>query len=137
MKKALKNFILESDATLEQHDWGTLRWVTNPSVQDVKQITSLVVHLPKSQGHNFHLHPNQEEVIHVLEGSIEQWIGTEKHILNVGDSVFIPANQVHASFQYGEQEAKLLAILGPCAANEVGYEIEDVSTLSPWNTLRQ
>lgn len=136
MGKAIKNFILESEATMEQHDWGTLRWVSNPTVQDATQITSLVVHLPASKGHDFHLHPTQEEVIFVLDGSIEQWVGKEKHILNAGDSVFIPANTVHASFQIGEKEAKLLATLGPCSDNEVGYDIQDMSTESPWSTIR-
>ncbi|RRQ48001.1 cupin domain-containing protein [Maribacter algicola] len=136
MGEAIKNFILEAEATMEKHDWGTLRWVSNPTVQGAKQITSLVVHLPKDQGHNFHLHPTQEEVIFVIEGSIEQWIGKEKHILNPGDSVFIPANTVHASFQIGDKEAKLLATLGPCSDNEVGYDIQDMSIESPYNTLR-
>ena len=50
------------------------------------------------EGHNFHKHPDQEEVIYVIEGSIEQWLEDKRQELNAGDSVFIPADVVHASF---------------------------------------
>lgn len=26
------------------------------------------------KGHNFHQHPGQEEVIHIIDGSLEQWL---------------------------------------------------------------
>ena len=45
------------------------------------------------------------------------------------------AGVVHASFNIGDQPAKLLAILGPCVG-EGGYELVDVADQAPWNTLR-
>ena len=48
-------------------------------------------------GQDFHKYPDQEEVIYVLEGEIEQWVDREKRILRPGDSAFIGAGVVHAS----------------------------------------
>jgi len=86
-------------------------------------------------GHDFHKHPDQEEVIYVMAGTIEQWLETEKRVLQPGDSIFIQPNVVHASFNTGDQPAKLMVVLGPCIG-QGGYELVDVSGEAPWNNLR-
>jgi quercetin dioxygenase-like cupin family protein len=93
------------------------------------------VTLKPGKGHNVHKHPDQEEVIVVVSGTVEQWLEREKRLLGPGDSVFIPADRVHASFNAGEGEAKLLAILGPCVA-DIGYVSVEMGHEAPWNTLR-
>jgi quercetin dioxygenase-like cupin family protein len=95
----------------------------------------LEVTLRPAGGHNFHRHPNQEELIYVIEGEIEQWIDQEKRVLRPGDSAFIGADVVHASFNVSDRNAKLLAILGPCIGSE-GYELVDVAEQEPWVSLR-
>jgi hypothetical protein len=47
----------------------------------------------------------------------------------------VPAGTVHASFNAGHAEARLVAILGPCVG-ERGYELVDVAADPPWNSLR-
>jgi mannose-6-phosphate isomerase-like protein (cupin superfamily) len=59
----------------------------------------------------------------------------EKRILGPGDSVFMPAGVVHATFNVGKEDATVLAILGPCVG-EMGAENIDVSGQAPWNELR-
>ena len=49
----------------------------------------------------------------MIEGEIEQWVDREKRMLRAGDSAFICANVVHASFNVNNRKARLLAILGP------------------------
>jgi quercetin dioxygenase-like cupin family protein len=87
------------------------------------------------KGHSFHKHPDQEEVLYVVAGTIEQWLDREKRTLTAGDAVFIPANEIHASFNIGEGDAKLVVIFGPCVG-EVGFVPVDVSNEPPWNGLR-
>ncbi len=128
-------FIASSSAERDQLDWGVLGWMSRPSTTGAQQLAVLEVTLIPGQGHNFHKHPNQEEVIYVIEGEVEQWLEQQQQVLQPGDAVFIPANTVHASFNTGHQPIKLLAILGPCVG-EAGYELVDVADQSPWNTLR-
>ena len=65
------------------------------------------VSLSPGYGHDFHKHPDQEEVIgYVIEGSVEQWLEDTADVLTHGDSVFIPADMVHASFNVSSQSAK-------------------------------
>ena len=93
------------------------------------------VTLEPGGGHNFHKHPEQEEVIYVLDGTIEQWLGEEMQMLSKGDTVFIPADTVHASFNVSGQTTKVLAILGPSIGEE-GYQLVEVHDQAPWNSLR-
>ncbi|MBX2839377.1 MAG: cupin domain-containing protein [Gammaproteobacteria bacterium] len=128
-------FILSRDTPQEVLDWGSLRWMSHPPSTNAEQLTVIEVTLQPGKGHDFHKHPDQEEVIYVISGEVEQWLETEKQNLLSGDSLFIPANAVHASFNSGSTDAKVLAILGPCVGDE-GYELVDVAGEDPWNTLR-
>ena len=91
--------------------------------------------LAPGKGHNFHKHPDQEEVLLIVAGSVEQWVEQEKRILGPGDSAFVPKGVVHASFNAGEGEARIAAILGPCVG-DVGYVSVEMGAEAPWNTLR-
>ncbi len=114
--------------------FGSILPLANPGATGGRQLTVMDAKLNVGQGHNFHKHPEQEEVIYVLAGKIEQWIGEEKRILGPGDSVFIPAGVVHGSFTHGDSESRLLAILGPSIAD--GFTSIEVADEAPWKTLR-
>jgi len=119
----------------EEAEWGSLAWFSSPAVSKARNLVVIEVTLNPSGAHSFHKHPKQEEVIYVIEGEIEEWIDTEKRILRRGESAFIPADVVHASFNLSNQNARLLAILGPCIGPE-GYELIDVADQEPWASLR-
>ena len=57
-------------------------------------------------------------------------------MLAPGDSVFLPADTVHASFNISDADAKLLAILAPCIGDGDGYEVTEVADELPWSSLR-
>ena len=87
------------------------------------------------KSHAFHRHPNQEEVIYVLSGELEQWVEDERRTLCAGDAVVIPAAVVHASYNVSDEEAKIIAILSPCVG-EAGYEVEELASVEPWRSMR-
>ena len=128
-------FISSREVKREKLEWGSLAWFSSPDASNAKDLVVLEVTLSPAGGHNFHKHPNQEEVIYVVEGEIEQWVDRGKRILRPGDSAFIGADVVHASFNVGDRNAKVLAILGPCVGSE-GYELVDVAGQEPWVSLR-
>jgi quercetin dioxygenase-like cupin family protein len=116
-------------------DWGSTAFVSNPATTQAQLLTVMEVILTPGKGHNFHKHPDQEEVISVVEGRIEQWLEQKRQELGPGESVFIPAGVVHASFNISNSAAKLMVVLAPCVG-ETGYEVVDVADQAPWNTLR-
>ena len=128
-------FITATEAEHEQLEWGTLKWFSRPETTGAKNLVVIEVNIEPGYGHDFHKHPDQEEAIYVLEGSIEQWLEQDSQTLNPGDSVFIPADVVHASFNTSTSSAKLFVVLGPSVGAE-GYQLVDVSSEAPWNSLR-
>ena len=128
-------FMMSAQTPAENLDWGKLRWMSSPPATGAKDLTVIEVKIVPGEGHDFHKHPDQEEVIYVISGQVEQWLDQEKRILGPGDSVFIGADVVHASFNVGETDAKLLAILGPCVG-DAGYEVVEVAKDAPWSGLR-
>jgi quercetin dioxygenase-like cupin family protein len=118
----------------DEQDWGVFAQVSGPR-DGIRGIVAIEATFLPGKCHDFHFHPGQEEVIYVVEGTIEQWIEREKSVLTAGDSVVIPADAVHASFNDGTEAAKILAILSP-AVGEDGYGLEDVSGDEPWASLR-
>jgi quercetin dioxygenase-like cupin family protein len=128
-------FVMASETKPEVLDWGKLGWLSNPPNTGARDLTVIDVTLNPGKGHNFHKHPDQEEVIFVVAGKVEQWIDRDKRVLSPGDCAFIPADVVHASFNVGGSDAKVVAILGPCVG-KIGYELVDVAAEAPWNKLR-
>ena len=123
-----------SSLTRDQHDWGVFAQVSGPR-DGLEGIVAIEATFLPGKCHDFHRHPGQEEVIYVIEGSIEQWVLDEKQVLAAGDSVVIPASAVHASFNEGTVPAKILAILSPAVGDD-GYGVEDVAGEEPWASLR-
>jgi quercetin dioxygenase-like cupin family protein len=118
----------------QQHDWGVFAQVSGPRDGLSGIVTIEATFLP-GMSHDFHRHPGQEEVIYVIEGTIEQWLEQERATLSAGDSVVIPASAVHATFNDGAEAAKILAILSP-SVGEDGYGVEDVASEEPYASLR-
>jgi quercetin dioxygenase-like cupin family protein len=131
-------FICVDDVEWEQLDWGQTGWAIRPAnVPDAAQLCALDVKLDPGKGHDFHTHPNQEEVILLRSGTVEQWVGQERRQLTAGDVVFIPRGEVHATFVSPDepQPVRLFVVLGPSHGPD-GYEAVDVSTEAPWASLR-
>ena len=88
-------FVLAGEAVRQQLDWGSLGWCSRPADTDAEKLVVIEVTLSPGGGHAFHKHPQQEEVIYVVDGEVEQWREQEKQVLRPGDSVFLPGGTVH------------------------------------------
>ncbi len=73
-----------------------------------------------------------------MEGTLETWVGQEKATANAGDTIYLPAGTVHASFNVSSRPARMFVVLTPSIeTEELGFELVDVSGEAPWSTLRQ
>src|SRR5262249_62314050 len=117
----INHWRIASNIKTEPTPWGAMRWVSHPPSTGTKQLTTAEAIIVPGHGHSFHKHPQQEEVIFVVSGKVEQWLDSEKRILAAGDAVFVPAGMAHASFNAGNEDARLVAIFGP-SVGESGFE---------------
>ena len=129
-------FVRLDDVRQEKLDWGTIGWRCTPGNTGSRQLVVMDVAIEPGACHNFHRHPEQEEIIIVKSGQIEQWLERETMVLCAGDSAYVDAGAVHASFNTGAETAHLQVIIGPSLGDGSGYGLEDVSGQEPWASLR-
>jgi quercetin dioxygenase-like cupin family protein len=132
----MSSFVTQSDVREEAFDWGTIGWRLTPAAGS-KHLVIMDVTLEPGEGHDFHRHPGQEEMIIVKLGQITQFIERESSQLGPGDSVYLDEGVVHASFNDGDETAHLQVVIGPSLGGETGYGLEDVSGEEPWASLRE
>ena len=131
----MSTFVTQAGMTVDHLDWGAIGWRARPANTDCKTFVVMDVTLEPGFGHDFHKHPEQDELITVLSGKIEQWIEQEKTILEAGDSVYLDKDVVHASFNVGDETVRMMVVLAPSVGDE-GYQLVDVSGEAPWSSLR-
>lgn len=134
MSTPSRRFITTAEALKEDYKGRTNYWLCRPEVAEAKDLQLCRAVLPAGEGHNFHTHPELEEIIYVLEGEVEQWVESEFRILKPGEVAHIPKGIVHATFNPSGRDAVILAILSPAAAT--GPFLVDVSAQEPWCRLR-
>ena len=123
------------EADQQPVDFGPLRWIAHPPSTGTRQLTALEAVIAPGTGHPFHVHPDQEEMIFVLSGRLEQWVEKDLRILGPGDAVVIPMGTVHASFNAGTDDLRMIATFGP-SVGDIGFTMVDVAGEAPWSTLR-
>lgn len=129
----MNRFITSEEVEHGDFPWCHVEWMCNPALTDARQLLLVRATFPPGEQHNFHLHPNREEIIYVLEGEAEQWVGEEMKRLTAGSMAMIPAGIPHATRNSGEVPLKFLAILSPTEAE--GEFTIDVFHKEPWTTL--
>ena len=131
----MSSFVKESDVVEESFDWGVIGWRLTPK-NGSKHLVIMDVTLGPGEGHAFHKHPGQEEMIIVKRGEITQFLEQESTTLGPGDSVYIDEGVVHASYNDGGETAQLQVVIGPSLGEGSGYGLDDVSGQEPWASIR-
>ena len=129
-----KRFVLANDVNHLDEPWCHVEKLCDPDSTGSKRLILVRATMPPGEAHNFHRHPGREEIIYVLEGTAEQWVGQEKRLLNPGDVALIPADVPHATYNVGESTLRFLAILSPTETG--GMFTVDVFDEEPWKTVR-
>ena len=80
----MSTFVKQSDVEQEQFDWGTIGWRCRPANTGSKQLVVMDVTLEPGEGHAFHRHDGQEEMIIIKQGRVTQFIERESSTLGVG-----------------------------------------------------
>ncbi len=127
-------FVNDANMVVEELPWGPHEWLCRPDLVDAEKLLLVRVRMPPGQAHQFHRHPESEEIIYVIEGTAEQWVDQQKQLLTPGQVAHIPTNVVHGTYNAGHDTLVFLAILSPAATQ--GPMLVDMSDQEPWRSLR-
>ena len=131
----MSRFVMAGDVETSPFDWGTAGMRCAPPGTGCTSFIVMDVVLDPGSCHTFHKHPDQDEMIVVKSGRIQQWIEGEHTELGPGDSVYIDRKVVHGTYNDLAEPAKLQVVLAP-AVGDGGYVAVDVSGKEPWASLR-
>ena len=128
-----RSFISKHEVEPGSFPWCDVEWLSNESLTGAGHLLLVRATFPAGEAHNFHLHPGRDEIIYVLSGKAEQWVGEDKRVLNPGEIAHIPMGTPHATYNPFDEELRILAMLSPVEAEEE-FTI-DVFNQEPWKTL--
>ena len=132
----LRRFVTGSDALKVQSPWTLEEWLCRGELVRNEHLLLVRANMDPFRSHPFHTHPCQEELIYVISGQAEQWVGKEYKILHPGEMAFIPIGEPHGTYNPFPEKLVFLAILSP-AKNLAGPGIVDVSAVEPWASIRK
>jgi len=131
----MSRFVMKQDVAVADFDWGAAGMRVDVPSTGCETFVVMDVTLTPGGCHDFHKHPDQDELIIVKSGRVVQWLEQDSRELGPGDSVYIDKDVVHGSFNDFDETAELQVILAP-AMGEGGYELVDVAEDEPWASLR-
>lgn len=139
MSEPPKSFIQADDTIHETNPWTHNEWLCRPDIANLTKLLMVKATMPSKHCHPFHNHPHREEIIHVVKGRAEQWVGTEYRILEPGEVAIIPSGVPHATYNPFDEELIFHAILSPAlleASKSAAKDPCDVSDQEPWKSIR-
>lgn len=97
-----------SDAERADFPWGGLRWSASSKVGNSTTMTFGRATLAVGSASPRHRHPNCDEILHLLSGSVEHTLEKERFILEAGDTISIPAGLWHNAIVLGDASAEMV-----------------------------
>ena len=134
VKRKKSPFVTREEMRVERYPWGPHDWLCRPDLVDSDDLLMVRVEVPRTEGIPFHRHPGMEEIIYILQGKAEQWVGEEVRELKAGEVAHIPADTVHATFNAGRGVLKLLSV--NTTVKGEGPVLVDVRDEEPWRSIR-
>ena len=135
-----RHFVQIADAFRETNPWTNNEWLCRPDVVAAEKLLLVRANMAPMHCHPFHYHPHREEIIYVLYGRAEQWVGDKFRILSAGEMAHIPAGTIHATYNPHQEPLVFLAILSPAKLPDdlaAAPDPYDVSSLEPWSSIRK
>ena len=89
-------------------EWGRLIWYASAEIGNSANMTVGICEINPGCANPCHLHPNCEEVLHVLQGTISHTGKDDNEIMEPGDTITVPVNTLHNARNIGDDLAILL-----------------------------
>ena len=140
MDPKLRRFVQIADAARETNPWTNNEWLCRPDVVAAEKLLLVRANMAPGWCHPFHYHLHREEIIHVVYGRAEQWVGDEYRILGPGEIAHIPPGTIHGTFNPHAEPLVFLAILSPAVLPDnlaKDPDPHDVGPQEPWVSLRK
>jgi quercetin dioxygenase-like cupin family protein len=94
-----------ADHDVEETAWGRLVWMVSGKLGNSTTMTVGRCYIQPGMENPRHYHPNCDEVLHVLQGTIEHSLDDQTVTMTAGDTISIPRDTYHNARNVGGDEA--------------------------------
>lgn len=126
-----ENFVQSDDVPTQLFDWGALKWMASPDVNDCRRFSAGIVNLKPGKGHDLHTHPDSDEILYFIGGSGEQTVEDDTREVGPGEMVFIPSGVEHGTINTGWETLQLLAVYSPPGPEAELAELPECEIVPP------
>lgn len=105
---------------VEPQEWGKLEWMVSGAIGNSDTMTVGRCTILPGRQNPPHVHPNCDEVLHVLHGTIEHRLGDQLMPMGPGDTISIPTGTVHNARNTGTEPAVLMISFSSAERQVVG-----------------
>jgi quercetin dioxygenase-like cupin family protein len=106
----------------EPTPWGRLEWSVSARIGNSETLTIGTCFIEPGRENGRHFHPNCDEVLRVVRGTIVQTWNDLECEMNVGDVVCIPRGIVHNARNIGDETAELALSFSSAYREMVGVD---------------
>lgn len=92
----------------DEFEWGTITWIVSSALGNSTTMTFGRSDIYPGMENVRHYHPNCDEVLHVIQGTIEHSCDDDLIAMGPGDTISIPTGAVHHARNVGEDVAVLV-----------------------------
>lgn len=111
-----------ADHEVEETDWGRLVWMVSGRQGNSSTMTVGRCHIHPGHANPRHYHPNCDEVLHLLQGTIEHTLADKSVVMNAGDTISIPQGAMHNARNIGSDEAVMVIAFSSADRQAVGED---------------
>ena len=95
----------------EQYGQAHIEWLASKAASGARELMFGLTSIDVGGSSPMHRHPNCEEVLHMLEGEIEQVVeGGHRFRMSAGDTITIPRNIKHRAINVGQKPALMVVV---------------------------
>ncbi len=109
-----------ADRTVEPQSWGRLEWMVSSALDNSDTLTVGKCFINPGEQNPPHHHPNCDEVLHVLNGTIVHRVDDEYLEMGPGDTISIPQGRIHNARNTGDDIAEFVIVFSTAYRQVVG-----------------
>ena len=98
----------EADKQRIEEDWGNLQWLASQQIGNAEGLVLGRVLIKPGCSNPRHAHPNCEEVLYLMKGSLKHTVGDETVTLAAGDVITLPPGEFHSAVNAGDEDADMI-----------------------------
>jgi quercetin dioxygenase-like cupin family protein len=108
------------DVVVDPQPWGRLEWMVSDAIGNSDVLTIGKCYIDPGQQNPPHYHPNSDEVLHVISGTIEHRVDDSYFPMGAGDTISIPQGKIHNARNVGDDQAVFLIVFNTAFREVVG-----------------